>query len=165
MAETPALSLGELDELERLIAHVREADVAFERYQERPHKEFNQETGSQLWMVAYNAQKALADYCDADVCSRLLTLARHGAAGARDWTPGLLAKLAAECDRVGAQWAPVAECLADANAALARVGPPSSPEQDRDGLYYPLLFLVRRIEQYDNDAPTTPPEAPNDGKA
>lgn len=66
-----------------------------------------------------------------------------------EFTPELIAKIAAECDRVAEQWEPVAECIEEAKAALARVGPPSSPEMDRDRLYYPLLFLVKRIEEYE----------------
>ena len=42
-------------------------------------------------------------------------------------------------DRIG-------ECLADAREALKRVGPPSLPDEDRDRLYYPLLFLCEAVE-------------------
>ena len=34
----------------------------------------------------------------------------------------------------------------EARDALLRVEAPSSPEQDRDGLYYPLLFLVGQVD-------------------
>jgi hypothetical protein len=64
------------------------------------------------------------------------------------FTPELAAKLAAECDAVAERWAPVAECIAEAKVALARVGPPAKPSDDPTALYYPLLFLVGSIEQY-----------------
>lgn len=64
-------------------------------------------------------------------------------------SPAIVAKLADECDRVAEQWVPVAEAIADAKAALARVQPPHNPRMDADRLYYPLLFLVQRIEEYD----------------
>lgn len=38
------------------------------------------------------------------------------------------------------------DLAAEARAALGRVAAPSSPEQDRDGLYYPLLFLTEQVE-------------------
>jgi hypothetical protein len=38
------------------------------------------------------------------------------------------------------------ELAGEAREALLRVEAPSSPEQDRDGLYYPLLFLTGQVE-------------------
>lgn len=74
----------------------------------------------------------------------------HAAATGR-LTPDMLAELAVECDDVGAKSDRVRDMLNEARAALARVGAPYSPEQDKDRLYYPLLFLVKALESYDEE--------------
>lgn len=63
-------------------------------------------------------------------------------------TPEQIRLLQAECDRVGPLSDRLSELATKGRAALRKVGPPSSPEQDKDGLYYPLLFLVEAVESY-----------------
>lgn len=60
-------------------------------------------------------------------------------------TPKVIDELRAECDRLPDSEHPM-ERLREAREALARVAVPSSPDQDKDRLYYPLLFLCESVE-------------------
>lgn len=76
-------------------------------------------------------------------------------------TPELAAKLRAECDRLP-DVEHVRERVAEARAALTKLGPPSSPTPEH-ALYYPLLFLCEALGpvlRWLDDEPSSGPTAP-----